>query len=376
MQTTLCLSCDNSDLHEFQNFPFLRRVTSDARSFARDGRLFACKRCSLVQKICDDKWLNEIKHIYADYRTFSVEGEHDQPIYDQKLREMRPRCSVVMEFLNPFLPTKNEKMSWLDYGCGRGAMLTAVDENAYKKYGYDLNRNHERYLNKIVGFETLYVENLAVPNSHFDVISMIHSLEHFTDPLAELRDSRRMLRDNGILVVQVCDTEQNAFDILVADHLTHFTVKTLHNLVSSAGFEVITIDNHPVKKEITLVAIKTSVPTSIVPVCVSGVISAIADNIDWLESARQMLLSELTEKDFGIYGTSNAALWFYTEADGRVDFFVDDDLQKVGKRFKGKPIISPSELNERHTVFVGLPPVTSSLIVERFSNSPVKFVTP
>ena len=185
-----------------------------------------------------------------------------------------------------------------------------------------------------------------------------------------------MMTDNGRLIVQVCDTEKNAFDILVADHLTHFTINTLHNFVSSAGFEVISVGNHPINKEITLVAKKTSAPTRELSICSTEAISAINKNIDWLESARSLLLSAVKEKDFGIYGSSNAALWFYTEADERVDFFVDDDAQKVGNQFNGKPIISPSELNERHTVFVGLPPMVSSLILERHSTSTAKFVTP
>ena len=45
----------------------------------------------------------------------------------------------------------------------------------------------------------------------FDLITLIHSLEHFPDPGALLRTLAGKLTANGLLLVQVCNTERNPY---------------------------------------------------------------------------------------------------------------------------------------------------------------------
>ena len=62
-----CVVCFSTDLHVFEKYSSLRRVTSDAKPWPEGGELVLCKQCALVQKVVDDYWLKEIDNIYKNY---------------------------------------------------------------------------------------------------------------------------------------------------------------------------------------------------------------------------------------------------------------------------------------------------------------------
>ena len=65
---------------------------------------------------------------------------------------------------------------------------------------------------------------------------------------------RRHIEATGLLLIEVPDAELNPFDIVVADHASHFSKTTISAVVRSAGYEVIACGNLVVPKEITLLA--------------------------------------------------------------------------------------------------------------------------
>ena len=147
-QNYYCKNCTISLLEEFKDFRYLSRVTSDSKTFKKGGRIFYCKNCGLIQKISDQKWLKEISNIYNNYKTFSVSGFYDQVINDEVSKKLIPRCEVLLRNLKTLIDFKKIH-NWLDYGCGRGAMLSSANNVCEKLYGYDLNKNNTKYLKKI-----------------------------------------------------------------------------------------------------------------------------------------------------------------------------------------------------------------------------------
>ena len=81
----------------------------------------------------------------------------------------------------------------------------------------------------------------------FDAVCFWASLEHVTDPRADLRTAHRLLKPSGLLVVQVPNfgSFQAAhfgpdwFALDLPRHRTHFSPLTLGRLLDETGFETV-----------------------------------------------------------------------------------------------------------------------------------------
>jgi ubiquinone/menaquinone biosynthesis C-methylase UbiE len=147
----------------------------------------------------------------------------------------------------------------LDAGCGDGLLLSHLSSKKAELLGRDSNQtvligvdyNHirlERALAKRAGaVSQADLMNLPFADATFDAVCCSHVLEHVPDTRAALSELRRVLKDDGTLVIVVpnegCLLAQirNRFlqrSILrTTDHLTFFTQKTLEELVHQSGFE-------------------------------------------------------------------------------------------------------------------------------------------
>jgi dolichol-phosphate mannosyltransferase len=80
----------------------------------------------------------------------------------------------------------------------------------------------------------------------YDAVAMWDVLEHLSDPVADLRDVRGLLADNGLLYVSTLDMSARLPRLLgrrwqwIMDmHLFFFSTEVLHSLFREAGFELI-----------------------------------------------------------------------------------------------------------------------------------------
>ena len=69
----------------------------------------------------------------------------------------------------------------------------------------------------------------------------MHVFEHVRRPLETLRHMHGLLKPGGVLFIEVPNTSDlNMFyDLLLFEHLYHFTPETLAWLLSREGFEVV-----------------------------------------------------------------------------------------------------------------------------------------
>jgi len=132
----------------------------------------------------------------------------------------------------------------LDVGCAFGGFLNAA-AHYFVPHGIEISPYAAAHAQSILG-NTIHMGTLAdhpFPHNYFSVITMIELLEHLPDPAAALRESRKLLRRGGLLVVQTANMDGlqarvfgRNYAYFMPGHLSYFTRQSLTMLLQKIGF--------------------------------------------------------------------------------------------------------------------------------------------
>jgi ubiquinone/menaquinone biosynthesis C-methylase UbiE len=108
--------------------------------------------------------------------------------------------------VEPYIP---ENSVFLDVGCGAGyAMLKAMETKKCKVFGIDpqpgahgVGRSGSGYTLPVENIKQAYAESIPFDNQQFDVVYSSHVLEHVKDEQKSLSEMKRVLKDNGTLII-------------------------------------------------------------------------------------------------------------------------------------------------------------------------------
>lgn len=359
-----CVVCGTSALKAVEGYSALQRVTSDCKPWPAGGSLLRCLKCAAVQKRLDGEWLQEIDSIYSSYTLFALAGGAEQLIFSGQGQPL-PRSELLARYLKRSVDLpRSGKL--LDVGCGTGAALRTLAHElpGWEFYGSELSDRSLPQLRQIPGFVELFTSTLDAIEHSFDVVTIIHALEHFVDPLQMMEQVRKLLKPNGVLLIQVPDLETSPFDLLITDHRTHFTKRTLAALLGRAGLAIESIDNSVLPKEISTIARRGELAA--VDIDLAYEMSLVMNAVEWLHRVREraQMLTRGTGS-VGIFGTSISGIWCFSEIRDGVSFFVDEDPSKIGASYEGRRIVSPRDIPERCTVYVPLVPAIAAGVVSR-----------
>jgi cyclopropane fatty-acyl-phospholipid synthase-like methyltransferase len=330
-----------------------------------------------VQKPIDAAWCSAVEQIYKDYTIYHQSNGVEQAVYDPSNGQSSPRSSQLLECVRAHLEVQ-PRGRLLDVGCGNGAFIRAFNR-AFPNWslaGVELDDKYREAVEGIAGVEALYVGPPAQVPGMFDFISLIHALEHIPKPQAYLAELGSKLVPDGLLLVQVPNFRHNPFDLLVADHASHFSPATLREVVQTAGFEVIAAATDWVPKEQTILARRAASFSSAEPIARVRDAFAASQAVAWLHAVAQAARACAGAGRFGLFGTSIAATWLASELDNRIDFFVDEDPSRVGKSFLGRPIRHPSQVAAASHIFVGLPHPLAESVRQRLARAEVTYQLP
>ncbi len=371
-----CHLCGQAALEELPAYAALRRVSSDCRPWPAGGQLGVCRACGGVQKVIDAAWLAEIEAIYAHYAIYHQSGGVEQAVFTAGSDQAQPRSLRLLQCLAAHrgLPAAGR---WLDLGCGNGALLRVVSEHypGWTLAGQEINSHYQAVVEAIPRVEALHTCAPDHIPGAYDMVSLIHVLEHIPNPEAYARPLGAKLLPSGRLVVEVPNHAQNPFDLLIADHATHFTAATLAAVLRRAGYADVMVAADWVPKELTAVAAGAA-----------GAAGAAADpaqarrtaarHLAWLEAVRDQARGLAGRRPFGLFGTSIAATWLFSEVDAQVDFFIDEDPARRGKTHLGRPIFAPADAPPESTVLLALPAPLAQKLQARLSPERVTWVAP
>lgn len=367
--TSTCHICGSNQLTLIDNYSQLHRVTSDCKPWPTGGRLAVCGSCSCAQAVLDEKWHTDAASIYSNYTIYHQAGGAEQSVFDVKTGMAQTRSNRLVQNLcnSVNLPADGRL---LDIGCGNGALLKAFSTQCPKwsLAGAEVNDHYKIAVEQIPGVERLFTQPVTQIPGQFDIVTMIHALEHIPSPREFLIQVRDKIKEGGFLLVQVPDCSTNPFMFLVADHATHFFVPALRELTASTGFEVLVATNTLIPKEITVIARKQGLHPRPTTAC-GNFISEITSALDWLTKLSAGAQKIASEGQLGIFGASIAATWLQAELDGKAEFFVDEDPSRPGQELMGRKILSPTQIPTGSRVLVALPTSIALSIKTRLSSA-------
>ena len=362
-----CHLCLAGDVRELPEYARLTRVTSDCKPWPAGGRLGVCSRCGGVQKVVDAQWEEEIARIYSDYTIYFQAGGAEQAVFLGDLAQPMTRSEWLVQQVirQAALPASGRL---LDIGCGNGAFLGAFSGIMpdWTLAGTELSDAMRAIVERIPRVEALYTGALEEIPGHFDVISLVHVLEHISRPLELLAAVSKKLAPGGTVFVQVPDAARNPFDLLIADHVSHFTRDTARALLESAGYSVFEAEQSWVVKEISMLATYGGVLTPRDPL---PDVRDASRALDWLLSARAGAIAARVGATgpFGLFGSSIAATWLAHEVDCGIEFFVDEDPGRHGHRFMGRLVVGPNDVPPASVVYVGIGGGVGEQVARRLS---------
>ena len=372
----ICHHCQNP-LSVFDKFPFLNQVTSDCRPWHISGQLGICISCGIVQKPMTDEWLKEIDEIYSRYDIYSQSGGIEQSTFEQDGASVSRSQKIVKWLDTTQLLPQNGKL--LDVGCGNGAFLRAFGQQfgEWEMAGLELDEKHKDLIEAIPGVTTFYTGSIDNVHDTFDIIVLIHALEHIPHPVEYLKSLRKYLKPDGLLFIEVPDLENSPFDIIIADHATHFVSKVLHEVVQNAYYETLIVKADFVPKELSLLArnslIREVAKSDLFEVSDANGRKLAESYINWLSQMLEKANS--IQGKIGVFGSSISATWLAASLGDKVSFFVDEDKNRIGRQHMGRTIYSTAEIPLGFPVFVPLRADIAKSIEERLSGI-AEFVAP
>lgn len=142
----------------------------------------------------------------------------------------------------------------LDVGCASGYMISQIAEifpNA-KYFGIDVYTKAIDYAKKTypgVNFKVAVADKLPFENNNFDLILFYETIEHVENPQECLREIKRVLKENGTLILTMDSGsllfrlvwsvwEKTKGKIWQGAHIHPFHHTELEQLIKSSGFKI------------------------------------------------------------------------------------------------------------------------------------------
>jgi len=147
------------------------------------------------------------------------------------------------QFLKSLLPNR----SVLDFGCGTGSFLSKAKTLTNKVHGIEPEKRLAEYFQQMD--LTVYDNISNVPSQNkYDIITLFHVLEHFSDPRVTLIELSKLLKEEGQIIIEVPNSDDALLTLYQSEafscftywscHLFLFNTRTLKILADQAGLNI------------------------------------------------------------------------------------------------------------------------------------------
>lgn len=222
----------------------------------RGFNLVKCRRCGLIY-LNPRLTIEELNKIYSKDYYENKEGKFGHKDYLENFTRYRDIFDKVFEHRLKQVQRFKANGKLLEVGCAYGFLLDFFRKNGWNVSGVEISKESSSYAREWFGLKVLTdtIEHAPYPDEEFDVVLMLDIIEHLPDPITSLKEVRRIMKPDGILLVQVPYELSHWEKILeallkgkkpgiaspydVPAHLYFFTPKTIKKLLEKAGFTIV-----------------------------------------------------------------------------------------------------------------------------------------
>jgi len=226
-----CISCNNSNLVLYKNNSNLGLP------------VYHCEKCGLhvsgnSEKEVSKKISNLYKKQFWDDRTSekSITSKYSDVDSQGKKRNWISQFAYCKSyFIN--------KKEILEIGSGAGQSAYWFEQEGFKVTGIEPDLRNVNMVNKILKNGICIndtVETMKLKEK-FDIIWMVHVLEHLVDPVNVLIRIKNNMKQDSVFFIEVPNCENDKMlnaSIIENPHVYHFTKKSLENIVKKADFKI------------------------------------------------------------------------------------------------------------------------------------------
>lgn len=187
-------------------------------------RYCVCQDCNLIFQNPRMSDLELDKYYSRGYYRQNLDATEEETITSEKERAAVDG-GIIKNYVGKSIG------SHLDIGCGRGFLFDEV--GASIKTGIEPEVSYVR----VKGID-IYPNIKMFPPMQFDLVTVIHVLEHVPYPLDFLKKIIKFVSKNGYLVIEVPSWESPGGPLRLA-HLSHFEPDVLKLMCAQVGLQVI-----------------------------------------------------------------------------------------------------------------------------------------
>lgn len=212
---------------------------------AQKNRIIKCDNCSLM-----------FAHplMQTNLKRYASSGESLEPLTSQSTEVRRgqdkfPDYVKVETVLDELVPSKGLVV---EIGSYSGLLLDFFRRRGWRVLGVEPDSRAAMYARTTYGIDVCEgtIDAVELPSGYADAVVMLHVIEHVDDPTSVVSQVHRLLRPDGVFVVETPCYDSLIFRVLgrrersigCDGHIYFYTVETLERLLHNIGFQILRVE--------------------------------------------------------------------------------------------------------------------------------------
>lgn len=237
MKKNKCIFCGKDEFLFLYN---ARDINQPSAEFQEIFKVLKCKNCGLVYT---DAKINNFEKFYKEEFRDKT-GKRFHGIFEKVVNHIeKKRVNKLLKY------KKNGRI--LDVGCGRSIFLKELKKRGWDVYGIEIFEENVNFLKKEYNIQMFNGDfcKIDLPEKFFDVVAFWHVFEHVQNPLEALNKIKRILKDDGIVIMELPNIDsaqakifkENWFHLDVPRHIYHYSPNNLCPQIQKCGFSILKI---------------------------------------------------------------------------------------------------------------------------------------